>query len=63
MHKVIQTLYAGFVSLGDNIVYISKCCNRFYMGLAPAVKCRTCEKIPNNYKVTNEEDILQWKEV
>lgn len=53
----ILDLYLVFRAQGAEVVYLVRCCGRAYLGLEPAVKCRTCDKHPKNKEIRSEADL------
>lgn len=52
-----KELFRVYKAQGANKVYVAYCCDRFYVGLLPASRCRSCPKSPANHEVASDEDI------
>jgi hypothetical protein len=53
----LRELYKVFQAQGVEVVYAVRCCGRVYLGRDPAVKCRTCAKLPKNIEIRAEADL------
>ncbi len=52
-----KEIYSAFNAQNAPLVYAVYCCNRLYLGLDPAMKCRTCQVKPNNVEIRQEADL------
>lgn len=48
--RVLSTLQT-FARQGAEVVHVSRCCGRCYIGLEPPIKCSTCPKVPVVHRV------------
>lgn len=53
----LREIYKQFIAQGSTEVYAAVCCDRHYLGLNEALRCRTCAKSPRNIKVLSEDDL------
>lgn len=52
-----KEIYRTFKAQNAETVYAVFCCERLYLGLEPAIKCRTCQVKPTNVELRSEADL------
>lgn len=53
----LKLLANEFFKQGSAKLYAGRCCGRTYIGVAPAVKCRTCSKPAKNVEILSVADL------
>jgi hypothetical protein len=53
----LKLLAKEFFLQGAPKLFVGQCCGRIYIGVAPAVKCRTCNKSANNAEIFSIADL------
>lgn len=55
--EAFTVLVKPFFSSGLQEIYVACCCDRVYVGISPAEKCRTCQKVAKN-RIVNQGEAL-----